>query len=122
MKIFTSYFARIGIIKNPISICAKAPNWFKGPQYKVLAPKYSFFKDYKDGKINSKEYTEQYINQVLFSLSVNEVLKSLESFYPNAEEVTLLCYEKPEDFCHRHIVAEWLTKNGFETKEKNYDK
>lgn len=44
--IFTSYFGKLsklppGII--PISICGKAPDWYKGLQYKKLAPKYQFF-------------------------------------------------------------------------------
>ena len=43
MKIYTSYFAKLkslpeGII--PISICGKAPSWYEGAQFKVLAPKY----------------------------------------------------------------------------------
>ncbi len=29
----------------------------------------------------------------------------------------LLCYEKPENFCHRHILAEWLRKNGYKCEE-----
>jgi uncharacterized protein (DUF488 family) len=32
----------------------------------------------------------------------------------------LLCYEKPGDFCHRHIVAEWLHNNlGVHVEEFN---
>ena len=43
MKIYTSYFAKLkslpeGII--PISICGKAPSWYKGAQFKILALKY----------------------------------------------------------------------------------
>ena len=33
------------------------------------------------------------------------------------KDVALVCYEKPSDFCHRHLVADWLNKNGFECKE-----
>lgn len=28
-----------------------------------------------------------------------------------------MCYEKSEDFCHRHLVAEWLTGAGFPVEE-----
>ena len=31
--------------------------------------------------------------------------------------VVLLCYEKRGDFCHRHLVADWLNKNGFNCEE-----
>jgi len=26
----------------------------------------------------------------------------------DTDRIILLCYEKPADFCHRHIVADWL--------------
>ena len=37
-----------------------------------------------------------------------EVLKEIASLF--GEDASLLCYEKPGDFCHRRIVAEWLEK------------
>ena len=36
------------------------------------------------------------------------------------KEICLICYEKPSDFCHRHLVADWLNKNGFECKEYEF--
>ncbi len=50
-KIYTSYFANLRNLPDnvcPISICGKAPDWYKGIQYKALAPKYWFFKKYKE--------------------------------------------------------------------------
>ena len=35
--------------------------------------------------------------------------------------VALICYEKPSDFCHRHLVADWLTKNNINCEEWNYN-
>lgn len=114
--IYTSYFANLKNVKNPISICAKAPVFYKGPQYKKLAPKYGFFMDWKDGIITNDGYVVEYNKQVLQQLNVDEVIKELREFYPN-EDFTLICYEKPEDFCHRHLVAKWLKENGYETEE-----
>lgn len=114
--IYTSYFARLKYVINPISICGKAPVWFDGPQYKILAPKYSFFRDYKDGKINSEEYTFLYKKEVLDTLNVSNVYTDLYHKYDSAN-FTLMCYEKIGDFCHRHLVAEWLTINGFPVEE-----
>lgn len=48
--IYTSYFAKLkeleayGVI--PVSICGKVPDWYKGLQYKKLAPKYEFFMEW----------------------------------------------------------------------------
>lgn len=33
------------------------------------------------------------------------------------KDIALICYEKPTDFCHRHLVAEWLTTNGIKCDE-----
>lgn len=33
------------------------------------------------------------------------------------KDILLCCYEKPEDFCHRHILAEWFTFNGYNCEE-----
>ncbi len=119
MKIYTSYFAKLGKVKNPISICAKAPDWYKGSQYKTLAPKHGFFKDYKEGKIGIAGYTKQFNSLVLSPLIQSKVVEDLQSFYPDADEITLLCYEKPNDFCHRHLVADWLSSAGFVVEEKD---
>lgn len=37
-------------------------------------------------------------------------------------DIALICYEKPTDFCHRHLVADWLNKNGFKCDEYLFNK
>lgn len=97
----TSYFAKSAGNPNAIAICAKCPPWFKGKVYKKLAPKYWFFKQYKkDG--DAKFYEEKYREEVLSKLDPKVVFKELGS------DAVLLCYESPEKFCHRHIVAKWF--------------
>jgi uncharacterized protein (DUF488 family) len=123
--IYTGYFAQL---KNyptyvvPISICAKAPDWYKGLQYKKLAPKYSILMDYKQDK-NEKIYTERFNKEVLDLLDPEDTVNNLLAAVGNFKglnyftEIILLCYEKPSDFCHRHIVADWLISYGYETQE-----
>jgi len=99
----TSNYYISGRESNAVSIAAKAPDWFKGRQYKKLAPKYHFFKKYKlDG--DEESYTRQYYKEVLDKLDPKEAFEEL------GEDATLLCWEKPGNFCHRRIVAEWLEK------------
>ena len=53
--IYTSYFAKLKSLPDniaPISICGKAPDWYKGLQYKKLAPKYDFFIKWKCNRDN----------------------------------------------------------------------
>lgn len=55
--LYTTYFAKLRSLPDnviPISICAKAPEWYDGIQYKKLAPKYGFFKEWK--KTHDNEY------------------------------------------------------------------
>ena len=111
MQVFTSYF---GNLKNlppnivPISICGKAPQFWNGIQYKKLAPKYSFFAEWKKTRDN-EYYIERFSAEVLDTLSANDVLAELSKM-SNGSDVALACYETPSDFCHRNLVAEWLSK------------
>ena len=120
--IHTSYFAKLKDLPDniiPISICGKAPNWYKGLQYKKLAPKYDFFMKWKETHDNDY-YIKCYNEQVLNKLDVINVVRDLICIVPEdttGEYICLVCYEKPGDFCHRHLVADWLSKNGFECKE-----
>lgn len=120
--IYTSYFAKLkSLPKNvvPISICGKAPAWYKGLQYKKLAPKYDFFMKWKETHDNDY-YIKCFNEQVLSKLDVSNVIRELIDLIPEdsiGKTICLVCYEKPSDFCHRHLVADWLNKNGFECKE-----
>jgi hypothetical protein len=99
----TSYFAKYKGT-NAISIAGKSPTWYVGKEYKLLAPKYWFFKKYKED--HDKEfYIKHFYLEVLNPLDPQKVYDDL------GENAVLLCYEKPGDFCHRFIVAEWLYYN-----------
>ena len=122
--IYTSYFAKLKSLPEniiPISICGKAPDWYKGLQYKKLAPKYGFFMEWKKNHDNNY-YIKCFSEQVLDKLNALTVMRDLIDLVNSMEdhigkEIALICYEKPSDFCHRHLVAEWLNSNGIQCKE-----
>lgn len=132
--IYTSYFAKIKSLPAnivPISICAKAPDWYEGLQYKKLAPKYNFFIEWKKNHDNDY-YINCFKEQVTDKLNVYETVYDLyekvgiyldevgvdfSSESDKEKHICLICYEKPSDFCHRHLVAKWLNDNGFICKE-----
>lgn len=122
--IYTSYFAKIkDLEKNniiPISICGKAPDWYKGLQYKKLAPKYRFFMEWKKNHDNDY-YIEHFQAEVLDQLDATDVILDFSrlsyGFNVGENDIALICYEKPLDFCHRHLVAEWLNQNGYKCEE-----
>ena len=119
--IYTSYFAKLKSLPDnviPISICAKAPSWYSGLQYKKLAPKYDFFMKWKENHDNDY-YTKCFNEQVLDKLDVDKVIDEIGYMiaYNSNKDICLMCYEKPSDFCHRHLVADWLNENRIECKE-----
>lgn len=110
MKIYTSYYAKVRKIPEDIvrvSIAGKAPDWYTGLEYKNIAPKIGFFLEWKKNKDNNY-YIEHYNTEVLENLNAKRVYLDLERL-SNGKDCVLLCYEKPNDFCHRHLVAEWLS-------------
>ena len=131
--IFTSYFAKIKKFPEnviPVAICAKVPDWYTGLRYPKLAPKYEALMKYKDDH-NEADYIERFNNTTLGGLDLVVVLAELQIrldiFYGIKLDgvifddpdwhIALVCYEKPSDFCHRHLVAEWFRNYGVECKE-----
>lgn len=98
----TSYFAKYKGDKG-VCISLGVPKWFKGKLYKKLAPTYQILNQYKIDNDEIK-YTEHYTKEILNKLNPKEVYDEL------GEDSVLLCYEKSNSFCHRHIVAEWLER------------
>lgn len=135
--IYTSYFAKLKSLPNniiPISICGKAPDWYKGLQYKKLAPKYDFFIKWKETHDNDY-YVEHFQKEVLDTLDVIRTLHELHLLLPYDVKVdiqssvwsnpdwhiALICYEKPNDFCHRHLVADWFNKYNINVEEFSFN-
>ena len=131
--IYTTYFAQLRNLPEnifPVSICAKAPVWYKGAQYKKLAPLYGILMKYKEDH-DAEYYTKHFYAEVLDKLSVATVLNDLQLKLPENMQaktdppiwqndnlhIALVCFEKPSDFCHRHIVAEWLNSHNIKCQE-----
>lgn len=119
--ICTTYFSNVKKLPKdftPISIAAKPPAGWKYPQYKVLSPKYSFFTVWKETHDNDY-YIQHFNDEVLSGLNPQETVKDILRLCPGYKppKIALVCYETPEKFCHRHLVADWLNKNGFNVAE-----
>ena len=90
---------------------------FEGKYYPELAPKLSFWKIWKEniGKISEYENTKFYINEYYLQVLLNA---DLESIIESDEDVVFLCNEDSEDFCHRHVLAEYIElKYGIKVQE-----
>lgn len=116
--IYTTYFANLRHFPDtitPIAICGGMPNFFKGPAYKKLAPKHSFFKKWKE-TCDNDQYIADYNSLILAFLDPAQTVSELKEL-ADTEDIALVCYEKPSDFCHRHLVADWLNANGYRCEE-----
>lgn len=80
---------------------------FVGKAIPQLSPKKGFWMTFFNniGKIpeeqNIRYYIQEYYKQVLSKVDILELLK-------DEENPILLCYEKGQDFCHRHVLAEYI--------------
>jgi len=136
IQLFTSYFGRMKKIKSVdpdmvfISICGKAPTWFTGPQFKILAPRWVWwrewhdkFQDDLDGAESVAWYSQKYAKTVLSKLDPKRVSSELEDIITEngGSRGCLLCFETPEKFCHRHLAARWLSGSGIPCSEWTND-
>lgn len=73
-------------------------------------------------KLDEVEYTKRY-EAILSRLAPMQVYRELDTMMRNygASAVALVCWEKPEKFCHRHLVAKWFKeKLGMDVMEYDY--
>lgn len=102
----TSYFGNIKKLQaegctNLVAISQGIPRWNvkQVRDFKALAPSWDLVHEK-----NEDVYTERYINEVLSKLDAKTIYNQL------GEDAVLLCWEKPGEFCHRLIVAEWFER------------
>lgn len=135
--LYTTYFANLKNLDRkiscPIAICGKSPDSYKGLEYKKLAPKWWFFKEWKETHDNDfyiKHFNAEVLNVTSPQKVMNDIKNLIASVYGNDRvnnnerwwkyvpyDIYLVCYEKPSDFCHRHLVSKWMNKNGIYVME-----
>lgn len=116
MKIYTSYFAKVKEIEKrgimPINIALYPPRFFFGKSIRYVAPSRSILKDTR----SDEEYIRRYKAEILADLDVKRLVADLEAL-SGGKDVALLCYEKPGDLCHRHLLADYMNERGYDVKE-----
>lgn len=115
--IYTSYFASKKYNKNQGISISRYNKFWQGEVYSELFPSTSLLAWWKSLSEEAQKcqdyqqiYFEAYKQETLAKLDPNKVAAELEGR-------VLLCYEKSENFCHRHIVAAWLRHFGYIVEE-----
>ena len=122
--IYTGYYSKIKEYADAglrlLSISRTKPGFAKNcVDVSPLFPDEKILWDYKKGDIDEMEYTSKYLDQ-LNELGIDRIIKTIQIF---GDDVVLLCWESPEKFCHRHILADYINRNSdlvveeFGTKE-----
>lgn len=105
--LMTGYYSRSGEYVNPVSITRskkiELPN-----RLEELAPSWEILEKYKNDH-DERAYAEAYAKQ-LDSVDWDKVCEKVSGLIEKGGPVTLVCFEKPGDFCHRYIARERLEK------------
>ena len=126
MRFFTSYYGNYRNIPKDyvcIGISRYCPEWFKKGNYdnfvfvedNILAPEKDLLDDMKFGRETEEGYKRRYVETLfrkLEGISMYTYFGTLSKKYEQYKAIVFLCYEKPEDFCHRHILRK-LMNNVF---------
>lgn len=110
--IYTSNYAKHGNHPDAVSISRYVPHFFSGRcAYSALAPSESILAQWRDAIAsnnaarikNGKDiFRKRYREEILDKLDPQKVWKDI------GIKAILVCYESGNDFCHRHIAADWL--------------
>ncbi len=141
MRYFTSYFANFrNIPKNflCVGISRYYQDYFKRTDIEnylyvpnsILAPSEKLLKAMKLNLITEREYTgyyEQELAEGVGRLGYPSEKMYFEDLDRNLsadgkfDAVVFLCYEKPKEFCHRHILSRHMRESGFDCRELTAD-
>jgi len=105
MKLYTSQFNYSGDDRLDITVKTK------DPLGKIFAPTWDIVIPYKQKTLTEKEYTEIYLSRM--RESYKNYLAKWQTVL-NKNLITLVCYCRKGQFCHRLILANILQKLGAE--------
>lgn len=117
--IYTTYFGILSKIKKngdvAVGICRKPPKNMANIDY--LAPSEALMMYYKNGKDTvHKDFEVLYRAEV--KNYIDKFIKTISCFQDtDSINIFLCCYEKSDDFCHRHILRKILQEHGIKIEE-----
>ena len=123
LKIKTGYFAKAALYERSgyavVSISRWSPKWLECLECKELAPSTDLLNRYKNGQASAEDYTVEF-EEYLEGVDLKAIADLFSEKAKSAGKVGIVfcCYEKPRDFCHRHIVAaKYKEKLGIDVEE-----
>lgn len=109
----TSYFANWRKLVADgylmVSIARYPPRTFDGYKIPYVAPQLDILYMYKQGMIDRCQYEQMYRRQLKDLVDRGVLPSCLKRFLSG--KFAFCCYEKPDDFCHRHILSAFLKEH-----------
>lgn len=123
--IYTSYFGKIKDFPSnfePICIARWKPKWYHGKALLSLAPSDQLLRWWRavdKNALNWNKYRMIFEDEVLLGHNPHSIEKMIKQAAGDKIPV-LVCFEKG-GYCHRHLIAAWLRKNGIKCEEWKND-
>lgn len=113
--VHTGYFAMAKKYKKlgfcTISVAQFNPSWYNGVSFPELAPSKELLGDYKLSGLSTDDYTKRYFEELQRPEAVASMEKLKMKALTDSRDLILLCYEKPGEFCHRHLLSRYLNEH-----------
>ena len=112
--IYTGYFG--GWHRYPgdavfIAITRFPPDFWNYEVWDWLAPTEGLLRSYQNKDIDEYIFKLKFLRELHDrGLTPELVREKIKKEYRD-KVVILMCYERPTDFCHRQVLAEWLGKD-----------
>ncbi len=112
--IYTGYFANLSHANTSLiySIANSMPKGISLQKFKPFVPEWDLVSRYKKGMLSWSDFRGLYIKQL--DKLPSDVFDTLSSL---TDDVVFMCWEAPDQPCHRHILREYLNSRGIPAKE-----
>lgn len=120
INIFTTNYTKASRLSSKhylkVSISYIRPRDFNGMHIASFAPTKDLFEDYKNG-LSPEQYEVRFRDQINKLADVYGFFK-LMAKQAKGRDILLLCYEKKNAFCHRHILSDIIYERyGYRIQE-----
>ena len=109
--IYTTYFGNYRKFPNdalPLGVTRFKPSYWEYPNIENLAPSENLLRQFKDKTIDEYVFGQKYLNELSERGLTPHGVRSILESVANGRDILLCCYERPGEFCHRHLLANWL--------------
>lgn len=137
IKFYTSYYANI---KNIPKKCMIVPISLVIPEFiremsdvtivkdNFIAPDGELLSDIKEGRIGEEEYKTRYVKKICDYINgcarfkdLKDWAEAINQYYGTEyDSICFVCYERPDEFCHRQIFSKMLNMYGVHCEELGY--